>query len=232
VPDDDSSADSDPPWALQLVARVERDRVPTHFELCEAAALAVVLFLHDPRSQAGGEWSEAVARWESAQIRKLVRRARGVAWERAAALPGVTAERGNATVHALPPAPTSPLPPELVKLQVSGLDLETEDEPAVPVDPERFERPVTVVLNPEARLSSGKMAAQAGHAAQLAYRKMPAARRETWEADGWPLIVTRPEPAVFAALVETAPVSVHDAGFTETGGRITLTALGFWDRPV
>jgi peptidyl-tRNA hydrolase len=228
VTEEDCAGDDGPPWALQLVARVERDRPPTHFELSEAAALAVVALLDDPRSQPGGEWHGAVERWEAGQIRKLVRRARGVAWDRAVALPGVTAARGHATVHALPPAPTFPLPPELDKLQVSGLDLETDEKPATPLDPDRFERPVTVALNPDAHLSSGKMAAQAGHAAQLAYRRMPEARRTAWRADGWPLIVIRPDPSAFAALADMAPVAIHDAGFTETGGRISLTALAFW----
>jgi peptidyl-tRNA hydrolase len=216
------------PWALQLVARVERAAPPTHFELCEAAALAVVVLLDDPRSRPGGDWSALLERWERGQIRKLVRRARGAAWDRAVSLPGVTVERGHATVHALPPGPTSPLPPELVNLQVSGLDLERPDEPATPLDPGRFERPVTIVLNPTARLSSGKMAAQAGHAGQLAYREMSEDRREQWRADGWPLIVTRPGPDHFAAVVAGAPVVVRDAGFTETGGRVTLTALARW----
>jgi hypothetical protein len=229
VIDDDAPTEDGPPWALQLVAHVERHDPPTHFELCEAAALAVVMFLDDDRSRPGGEWAAAVERWESAQIRKLVRRARGVAWDRVAALPGVTAERGGAAVRALPPAPTSPLPSELAKLQVSGLDLETDEDPAVPLDPARFARPVTVVLNPDARLSSGKMAAQAGHAAQLAYRQMPGDRRSMWAADRWPLIVTRPARPAFAALAVQAPVTVHDAGFTETDGRITLTALAFWE---
>jgi peptidyl-tRNA hydrolase len=217
------------PWAVQLVARVERAEPPTHFELCEAAALAVVGLLDDARSEPGGEWAERMERWESGQIRKLVRRARGAAWDRAAALPGVTASRGRATVRALPPAPTSPLPPELVKLQVSGLDLETESDPAVALDPGRFARSVTVVLNPDARLSSGKMAAQSGHAAQLAYRRMPAERREEWRGDGWPLVVTRPDAGTFADLAAVAPVVVHDAGYTETGGQVTLTALALWD---
>ena len=44
------------PWAMQLVARVEKALPPTHIAICEAAATSVVRLLADTRSQPGGEW--------------------------------------------------------------------------------------------------------------------------------------------------------------------------------
>jgi hypothetical protein len=109
------------PWGLQIVARVERDQPPGVADLVTAAAVGVVRLLADVRTALGGPWAEAVARWDGGPIRKLVRRARGAAWERATTLPGVSVAHGGASVHVVPPGPVRPLPPELDRLQVAGL---------------------------------------------------------------------------------------------------------------
>jgi peptidyl-tRNA hydrolase len=215
----------DGPWALQLVARVEVDRPPGIADLTTAAAVAAVRMLADPRSGPGGPWAEAVNRWEAGAIRKLVRRARGAAWDRAVGLDGLTVSHGTASVHVVPPGPARPLPPALDRLQVSGLV-------AAGPRPETWRsRPdwpgVRIALTPEGDLTAGKLAAQAGHAAHLAWRSMDPGRRDRWARAGLVVEVAFPELRQWVHLGERAPVAVHDAGFTETAPG-QLTALAWW----
>src|SRR5437764_12368995 len=86
------------PWAMQLVCRIERADPPDRSAACAAAAMAVVRLLDDDRSRLEGEWHDAVARWVSGRVRKHARRARGIDWERVAALAGVTVTVGGAQV--------------------------------------------------------------------------------------------------------------------------------------
>jgi hypothetical protein len=217
------------PWAMQLVARVERAEPgagATHTATCEAAAMAVVRLLRDERAAPDGEWHGLLERWTSGRIRKLVRRARGAPWRRAVALGGVLVAHAGAEVLALPPGPTDQLPPELAKLQVGGLDLP---------DPGRRDqvRPapdwpgVVVALTPLVELGTGKAAAAAGHAAQLAALRMDAERSERWAAAGDEVLVEHPGRDRWAALVARAPVEVIDAGFTVVAPG-TRTAVAWW----
>src|ERR1700728_5282791 len=119
-------------YALPIVIRVERAAPPARTDALEAAARAVLRFLSDPRvTDADGEWAAAARAWADARIRKVVRRARGAAWERARALPGITLDRGTAEIRVYPPVPVDDWPADLAKLQVSGTDLE---DPAPPAD--------------------------------------------------------------------------------------------------
>jgi peptidyl-tRNA hydrolase len=226
--DPDAGAEAlgpDGPWALQLVARVEHDRAPGIADLTTAAATAVVRMLADPRSGPDGPWGEAVSHWEAGAIRKLVRRARGAAWERALALDGLTVSHGTASVHAVPPAPARPLPPELDRLQVSGLHA---GGPRPTGWRSRPDWPgVRIALTPDGDLTAGKLAAQAGHAAHLAWRTMDARRRDGWARAGLVVEVAFPDAQAWTALVPTGGVAVHDAGFTEAAPG-QLTALAWW----
>src|SRR5437868_11135737 len=141
---------------MQLVVRAEKADPPNHSAVCEAAAMAVVRLLTDPRAvEPEGEWRWAVHEWESRRIRKVTRRARGVRWPEVEKLPGVTVAHAGAEVRAFVPGPVSDIPPELTKLQVAGLDLE-EGEPAPLPEP-----PYAVVaLNPDVTMTTGKAAAQ------------------------------------------------------------------------
>src|SRR6202020_937472 len=143
--------DEGPQFALPLVVRVERGTPPTRTDALEGAARAVLRFLSAPRvTEPDGEWAAAARAWEDARIRKVVRRARGAAWERARALPGITVERGTAEIRVYPPGPVDDWPPALAKLQVSGTDFEA---PAPPADgPDGV--PV-LWLNPELPMSTG-----------------------------------------------------------------------------
>jgi hypothetical protein len=125
--------DQAPQYALPLVIRVEKADPPHRTDALEAAARAVLTFLTDPRvTEPDGEWHDAVRAWTDGRIRKVVRRARGAAWRRAEALPGVTLAHGTATVRVYPPVPVDDWPPDLAKLQVSGTELQ---DPEPPIDP-------------------------------------------------------------------------------------------------
>jgi peptidyl-tRNA hydrolase len=210
---------------MQLVARVERAAPPSRTAVCEAAATAVVRLLADERALADGEWSGQVQRWLDGAIRKHCRRARGVAWDRVQALPGVTAEVTGAAVRALVPTSTADTPREVAKLQLSGRELDDPDARPT-VDPEP-DGPVVVSICPDPALPLGKAAAAAGHAAQLAAMRMPAGRRATWVEAGFPVIVEHPDRARWARLRPLAPVEVVDAGLTAVPAG-TCTAIARW----
>jgi hypothetical protein len=224
TPPVDGTQEEGVPWALQLIVEVRRDTPPEIADLTTAAAVAVVRLLADPRSGPDGPWEVAVRRWESGPIRKLVRRGRGAAWDRACALEGLTVAHASASVHVVPPGPVRPLPPELDRLQVSGL-VAGGARPAT-----WRSRPgwpgVRVALTPEGDLTAGKLAAQAGHAAHLAWRGMDAERRDRWGRAGFAMEMAFPGPEAWDRLLESAPVVVRDAGFTETvPGQSTAVAL-------
>jgi peptidyl-tRNA hydrolase len=201
----------EPPWAMQLALRVEKAAPPLHLAACEAAAAATVTLLTDPRSAPGGEWHEAVTAWEKRRIRKVVRRARGGRWAALAAVPGVLVDHEGAQVRAFVPGPVTEVPPEVARLQVGGTDLDREDEPKPPPEPPY----ALITLNPAVTMTSGKAAAQCGHAAQLLLRA----------AGPWTgLRVRVARPAGWRRAVAEADVSVRDGGFTEVAPG-TMTAV-------
>ncbi|GAA3389694.1 peptidyl-tRNA hydrolase [Streptomyces roseoviridis] len=235
----DDSRDEKPQFVLPLVVRIERAAPPARTDALETAARAVLEILADERSLGEGEWARAMTDWEDARIRKVVRRARGAEWRRAAALPGITvtgtgdggtghgatgdggtAEAGAgsgavdvtspAEVRVFPPVPLDGWPKELVKLQVSGTDLDDPAEPG-PVP----EGAAVLWLNPELDMSAGKTMAQAGHGAQLLWWELSDADRKTWRAAGFPLAVRTADPARWARLTSGGLPVVRDAGFTE-----------------
>lgn len=217
--------DPDVPWAMQVALRYDKADLPDEDLLAATAARAVVTLLADHRAR-DGDWSEAVRRWRDGRIRKLVRRARGVRWERAQVVPGVTVTDGPAAVRAYVPMPTRPLPPELDALQVSG----TTYPATTPEQREgRTAAVVTVALSPHVEMTSGKTAAQCGHGAQLAWEAMLAEddpALQAWAEDGYRVRVARPDESGWRACAG-APVSVVDAGFTELDGP-TETVRAWW----
>jgi peptidyl-tRNA hydrolase len=206
----DDPADQ-PAWAMQLVLRVEKGEPPAHLAVCESAAMAAVALLSDPRSEPEGEWHEAVAAWESRRIRKVVRRARGIRWEALGDLPGVLVDHEGAPARAFVPGPVTEVPAEISRLQVGGTDLPRDDEPKPPPAPPY----ALVALNPGVTMTTGKAAAQCGHAAHLLLRAKGA----------WPgLRVRVVEPAGWRRAVAEADVVVRDGGFTEVAPG-TMTAV-------
>jgi peptidyl-tRNA hydrolase len=224
-------------YALPLVIRVERTTPPTRTDALEGAARAVLTFLADPRvtGQGGegggeggedgedgttGEWAAAVRAWEDARIRKVVRRARGAAWERTLALPGITVVHRSAEIRVYPPVPVDDWPPDLARLQVAGTELE---DPAPPGEP-RAKTPV-LWLNPELPMTAGKAMAQAGHAAQLAWWRLGPRARSDWRELDFDLAVRTAAPQRWSELVHSGLPVVRDGGFTEVApGSCTVVA--------
>lgn len=217
----DATRDEGPQFALPLVIRVERDTPPARTDALEGAAQAVLWFLSDPRvTEPAGEWAAAARAWEDARIRKVVRRARGAAWTRAIALPGVTVERGTADIRVYPPVPVDDWPVDLARLQVSGTDF---DDPRPPAEP----APGTPVLwlNPELPMTAGKAMAQAGHGAQLAWWGLSPHTRSEWLARDFDLAVRIAGKEQWGELLASGLPVVTDGGFTEVApGSATVAA--------
>jgi peptidyl-tRNA hydrolase len=221
--------DEGPQYALPLVVRVERNAPPTRTDALECAGRAVLTFLSDPRvtgadgadgEWADGEWSAAARAWQDARIRKVVRRARGAAWERAAALPGITVAQGSAEVRVYPPVPVDDWPADLAKLQVSGTDFEDPEAPAEP------EPPIPVLwLNPELPMSAGKAMAQVGHGVQLAWWELGPRDRSLWMDSDFDLRVRTAAAGQWKELLASGLPVVTDGGFTEVApGSATVVA--------
>ncbi|WP_260867386.1 aminoacyl-tRNA hydrolase [Streptomyces sp. SAJ15] len=217
----EAERDAAPQFVLPLLVRIEKAAPPARTDALETAARAVLMLLSDERATAAdGAWAEAVRDWQDARIRKVVRRARGAEWRRAAALPGITVTGHAAEVRVFPPVPLDGWPKELVKLQVSGTDLDDPEPPTAPDDG----APV-LWLSPELEMSAGKAMAQAGHGAQLAWWELADAERAAWRAAGFALSVRTAEPARWARLTASGLPVVRDAGFTEIApGSCTVVA--------
>ncbi|MFH9013445.1 aminoacyl-tRNA hydrolase [Streptomyces sp. NPDC017943] len=217
---DPSARDAAPQFVLPLVVRIERADPPARTDALETAARAVLTILADERSEGDGAWARAVRDWQDARIRKVVRRARGAEWRRAAALPGITVTGTSAEVRVFPPVPLDGWPKDLARLQVSGTDLDDPQEPAG-ADPDA----VVLWLNPELGMSAGKAMAQAGHGAQLAWWELSGPERAAWRDAGFPLAVRTADPARWSALTTAGLPLVRDAGFTEIApGSCTVVA--------
>lgn len=229
--------DAAPQFVLPLVVRIERAAPPARTDALETAARAVLALLSDERATAeDGEWAEAVRDWQDARIRKVVRRARGAEWRRAAELPGITvtgsgtgtgsgsgsdATGGPAEVRVFPPVPLDGWPKELAKLQVSGTDLDDTEPPAAPASG------IPVLwLNPGLGMSAGKSMAQVGHGTQLAWWALPASARSAWRSAGFPLAVRTAAPDRWTELTTSGLPVVHDAGFTEIDPGMTVAVEG------
>ncbi|WP_080463240.1 peptidyl-tRNA hydrolase [Actinomyces gaoshouyii] len=240
---------------MQIAVRYDKVAPPRSIDVAEAAARAVVRLLADPRSAPGGTWAQEVGYWRDGRIRKLVRRTRGKRWEEVQELPGLTVEQGGplgwgrAAARAFVPGPVRPLPQPLAKTQVEGTHF--PDGAALPPPPAAItaalgkdpaSAPQRIALGAESassgalviievtplhEMTSGKLCAQAAHAAQLAWESaaMPEALREAWAADGFRVRIERPDRAAWEAA--SRPVSVVDAGFTELDGP-TETTRAHW----
>ncbi|WP_030690080.1 peptidyl-tRNA hydrolase [Streptomyces globisporus] len=214
--------DEKPQFVLPLVVRIERDAPPSRTDALETAARAVLEILSDDRSLGEGEWAQAIADWQDARIRKVVRRARGAEWRRAGALPGITVGGTEAEVRVFPPVPLDSWPKDLARLQVSGTDL---DDPAGPGPVP--EGAAVLWLNPELDMSAGKAMAQAGHGAQLLWWAMPDADRKAWREAGFPLAVRTATAEDWSELTASGLPVVRDAGFTEIApGSCTVVSEG------
>ena len=242
------------PWALQLAARVEKLNPPLVTDIAAAAALATIELVGHDNAQPDGPWFEPVEAWQGGgRIRKIVRRARGAAWERAQRPSGVTAQVRTAEVRSYLPSPTDTVAPEISALQIRSTDLpappsyESYDDVdaylySLGVDSEqdsetgagdnagggRAEEPVLLIaLSPHVELSWGKAAAQAAHAGQILWRDASADERRAWDEANRPIAVIHPSHALWAELLDHGAAPVRDGGFTEVAPG-TLTACARW----
>jgi len=212
----DAARDAGDQYALPLVVRVERTAPPARTDALECAAIAVLTLLADPRAGGDGEWAALVRAWTDARIRKVVRRARGAAWDRATDLPGITVTHRSAEVRVFPPVPVDDWPPDLARLQVSGTDLADAEPPAPPSEGQ----PV-LWITPEIPMTAGKAMAQAGHAAQLAWWRLGStasensAAQKEWAESGFDLAVRMATPDRWKQLLASDLPVVQDGGFTE-----------------
>ncbi|MEU6574209.1 peptidyl-tRNA hydrolase [Streptomyces sp. NPDC046805] len=216
-----TARDEAPQFVLPLVVRIEKGAPPARTDAPETAARAVLVMLSDERSLGEGEWAQAMRDWEDARIRKVVRRARGAEWRRAEALPGITVTGKSAEVRVFPPVPLDGWPKDLVKLQVSGTELDDPEPPAAP-DPAQ----PLLWINPDLDMSAGKTMAQAGHGAQLAWWELSDEERAAWRDAGFPLAVRTADPATWRELAAGSGPLVRDAGFTEIAPGLTIAVEG------
>ncbi|WP_116948549.1 peptidyl-tRNA hydrolase [Jiangella endophytica] len=216
-------------WAMQIVVHLPRPGSaegdpPTRRALLEAVASAVARLVDAGYADdADPEWAAAVRQYEDGWIRKVVRRARGIHWQRVRELPGVGVTHGGAGVRALLPGPVGELPDEVRRLQVGGT--EVRDAEGEPLDAEPAA--LAVALNPAVAMTAGKAAAQAGHAAQLAWHAMPPSRRREWTAAGCPVRLVPVPPREWATALDRVAVVVRDGGLTEVRPG-TTTAIAWW----
>jgi peptidyl-tRNA hydrolase len=217
----DAARDEGRQYALPLVIRVDRAAPPARTDALEGAARAVLWFLCDPRvTDADGEWAAAARAWEDARIRKVVRRARGAAWDRASALPGITVAQRSAEVRVYPPVPVDEWPADLARLQVSGTDF---DDPRVPGEP--ADGTPVLWMNPGLPMTAGKAMAQAGHGAQLAWWGLSPRARLEWRDGDFDLAVRVAGKERWAGLLASGLPVVTDGGFTEVApGSATVVA--------
>ncbi|MBK3544828.1 peptidyl-tRNA hydrolase [Streptomyces sp. MBT60] len=214
--------DQAPQFVLPLVLHLEKTDPPARTDALRAAARAVLTILSDERSLGDGEWAAAMRDWQDARIRKVVRRARGAEWRKAAALDGITVTgEDGAEVRVFPPIPLDGWPKELAKLQVSGTDLDDPEPPAAP----DLSSPV-LWLNPDVDMSAGKTMAQVGHGAQLAWWELSDTERTAWREAGFPLSVATAPPEGWPELTTSGLPVVRDAGFTEIAPGPTVVAEG------
>ncbi|HEX2312479.1 MAG TPA: hypothetical protein VHJ17_02020, partial [Thermomonospora sp.] len=180
--------------------------------------------LTDPRAaDPEGEWHAPVRRWESGRIRKVARRARGVRWRDAQEVPGITVDHDGAQVRAFVPGPVAEVPPPLAKLQVAGLDLAREEPKPAPEGPY-----AALALNPDVTMTTGKSAAQSGHAAHLLLRQGPPRDVAAWLAAGARVHLAGEVP--WRECVRRAGAVVRDGGFTEVPPG-TMTAVAWFEGP-
>lgn len=214
------------PWALQMVIFRDRANPAGHTEVLRAAGAAVAALLDDERSRTG-VWSSAVEHWRAGWVRKVARRADGKRWRDAIELPGVTRASGTARVRAYPPAPLRPLPRELSRLQVGGTEFPRTDESGDTDDSgdSAADAIVIVEVDPGLQMSTGKTAAQVGHAVQAVLDEAPDDVLAAWRAADYAIDVCVPTQAQWA--VNERPVSIVDAGLTELSGP-TETVRAYW----
>lgn len=189
--------------ALPIIVNVPSSHV-THEETLLAVGRGIALLFDAEDAAPGGAWHGALAQWSAGNIRKVVRRAKKNEYEKVRALPGVESWHGAAKVRILLPHLISERPEKAVhRLQVS-LDL-----PRQPEASEADSGALRIACAPDVNMTTGKAAAQVGHAVQMAIFGATEEELLAWGDTGF---------QVEFADWQDAPASawfVEDAGYTE-----------------
>ena len=196
--------------AMQIALEVPKASPPRRTDLLEASARAVVAVCLDGRAVTDDAWRAGLEGWYDHLIRKVARRARNKAWDDVQTVPGVTVEVRGARARAFIPGPVSDLPPLVRKLQISGTEL-PQDEPGA-VDPDL----PAILIDRGLDMSTGKAAAQVGHASMLLAARQPLDWVRDWAARDFALTVREVDADTFARhAAHPTAVHVRDAGYTE-----------------
>ena len=209
---DRSEDPSDPETvqAMQMALHVPKTSPPGRTALLEAAARAVVAVCLADNVATDPAWRAGLEGWYDHLIRKVARRARNKAWDDVQSVPGVTVQVGDARARAFVPSPVSGVPAPVRKLQIRGTELD-QDHPG-PADPDQ----PLILIDAGLHMSTGKAAAQVGHASMLLAARQDLEWVRSWAAEGFPLSVREVPRAEFVAhLDDPGAVTVHDAGYTE-----------------
>lgn len=218
VPDFASIPDDADPFAVVYVVNDSRDdegNIPAEKNILQASSDALFALL-------SSEDESIVARvkeWTDGRIRKIVKRARGSAWDKASALEAAhfVGYYKGAEVLVFAPMRISEQPKELKKLQVTGLN--SHDFSSMEVDENNH---LLVQVNDSLNMSTGKVVAQVGHAVQLFLTFGNTDEIRSWSNSGFHLKVVRAENLNEST---ATGIIVHDAGFTEVpSGSLTATA--------
>ncbi len=163
------------------------------------------------------DYKEQVDAWLRQRIRKLVKRGRNKAWDDLEKLAHIEVEVGTAKVRVFPPTPVQDVAAEVKKLQVVGLNT----IPASQV--ETYDTYLSVSYDATLNMTTGKAAAQGGHAVQLFLMKADEDKITTWLNSGSKIVFN------FVENLNELPydIEVHDAGFTEvaSGSKTAIAKL-------
>lgn len=214
------AADLDPSavfYVFHDVRNPKDDSLPPEKLILQASATALsqLLLSEDKDVQ------DSLKQWFEGRIRKIVKRAKGISWDKVAALdvPHFKANFEGVEVMVFAPMRVSQQPKELKKLQVSGLD--SEDKFPANLG-NRGHRCLNVTVDEKLGMTTGKLTAQVGHAVQLFMMYANESSVQRWLSHGSVIKVTRSTEMPDVELVD---IVVHDAGLTEVpSGSLTATA--------
>jgi len=194
------------PYSLPIILRLEKTLdTPTHEEALLATAKGIALLFDSDKVVNNSLWYDSLTAWMNGRIRKVTRRARASAWEKVYESDTIYSKYGNAEICILPPHPIDETPELIRKLQVANLELHRTHEPVRGT----ANRGLSLAVNPDLNMTTGKSMAQIGHATQLAIFNSSIDTLNAWKAEKFSATLTSWD----ATNVWTA--EVQDAGFTE-----------------
>jgi len=211
--------DEEDPYALIFVINDTKDdagNIADEADILQASTLALVDLLLSDSAQVG------VQAWLEGRIRKITKRARGAAWDKASDVEVFYTEKtfGRATVRAYTPLRLSEQPQALKKLQVSGL--QSENISPKTDDAENY---LHVYVDEKLDMSTGKLVAQVGHAVQLFLMYGDETKVLEWISSNQMNIVVE---KVKSFPEDEPDVTVHDAGLTEVAAG-SLTCVAYYN---